>query len=251
MKGGGIQMLFVAWQHPETRRVFPVARLRLLATGQYELVYVRAVSEACMHGFPGLPGFEDLERRYVSRELPAIFARRPLRGRSSVDAGIDAAPISLFVPLSDGAVMRLEAFAPPLPESSAAAAKHWGVFAARGVGRIPGTDAAVESLAARELLELCAEPDNPLNPSALLLLRADRTPIAYVPDYLANEIAAAGGGPSALRIEVVRKQRLNHPPAAPIYQVLCRYTCAAAIGRKLFHSPAYAPVAAKLVALVR
>jgi hypothetical protein len=148
--------------------------------------------------------------------------------------------------------MRLEAFAPPLPLSPAAgAAMHWGMFAARGVGRIPGTAEAVESLAAPEPLELSAERDNPLNANALLLLRADRTPIAYVPDYLANEIAAAGLGPASLRVEVVRKQRLNHPPAVPIYQVLCRYTCDAEVGRKLFHSPTYTPVTAKLVALVR
>ncbi len=240
--------------------MFPVARLRVLATGQYELVYVRAVGEACSQGFPGLPGFEDVERRYVSRELPAIFARRPPRGRwASSAAGIeisagelDAAPISLFVTLSDGSVMRLEAFAPPLPVSSArGASRHWGVFAARGVGRIPGTAEAVETLAAKERLALSAEPDNRHNANALLLLRADHTPVAYVPDYLANEIAASGFGPAALSVEVLRKQRLNHPPAAPIYQVLCRYTCEAALGRKLFHSPAYAPVTAKLVALCR
>jgi hypothetical protein len=259
--GRGIQMLFIAWQHAESRRVYPVARLRLLASGQYELVYVRAVTEACEHGFAGLPGFENLERRYVSRELPAIFTKRPARGRSvardrAMELGqgtLDAAPISLFVPLPDGAVMRLEAFAPPLPLSVAnrAPKRHWGVFAARGVGRIPGTSQAIETLAAPEPLTLAAQRDNPHNPNALLLLLADGTPIGYVPDYFANEMAAAGQGPTTLQVEVLHRERLNFPPAEPVYQVLCRYTCDAAVGRALFHSAAYAPVTVKVIALCR
>jgi hypothetical protein len=75
--------------------------------------------------------------------------------------------------------------------------------------------------------------------------------VGYVPDYLANELAEAqdphsppdAAPPSAeVRAEVLSAERVNHPPAAPIYSVLCRYTCSAALGSRLFRSERYQPL---------
>jgi hypothetical protein len=249
-------MLFVTWQAPESRRIFPIARVMRRPSGDYEWAYVRAVSDARAQGFVGLPGYEDLDAVCVSPGLPALFAHRlPSRGRRRAAPGtqpandlFDPTPITLLVPLGSGTHERLEVFAPPLP---APLGKAWGVFVARGVGRTPGSEIAVESLTPHERLLLWPESDNAYNPRALLLLREDRTPVGYVPDYLANELAEAqdphsppdAAPPSAdVRAEVLSAERVNHPPAAPIYSVLCRYTCSAALGARLFRSERYQPL---------
>jgi hypothetical protein len=266
-------MLFVTWQAPESRRIFPIARVMLRPSGEFEWAYVRAVDEARSHGFAGLPGYEDIGAVSVSRELPAPFAHRvPTRGRRRAATApqpandqFDPTPITLLVPTGPGSFERLEVFAPPAP---APFGKAWGVFVARGVGRTPGSEAAVARLSAHDALLIRPELDNPYNPRALLLLGEDGVAIGYVPDYLANELGEAlavgaavpeagragdAGRASAfdtdavtraLRIEVASAERVNHPPAAPIYNVLCRYTCDAELGARLFRSERYQPIAA-------
>jgi len=86
----------------------------------------------------------------------------------------------------------------------------------------------------------------------VLILHAG-TAIGHVPDYLANELAAAlgagsGSGPGvaeAVHVEVLSAERIQHAPAAPIYNVLCGYECSAELGSRLFRSARYEPVAAE------
>jgi hypothetical protein len=253
-------MLFVTWQAPESRRIFPVARVMRLPDGRYEWAYVRAVSEAQEHGFAGLPGHERIDQVSVSPGLPSLFAHRlPPRGRqrptgtAPANDRFDPAPITLLVPIGPGNNERLEVFAPPVPASRG---KSFGAFVARGVGRIPGSEAALERLEAHAALSLRAEPDNPYNPRAVLILH-EGTPIGHVADYLANELAEAlGAGPGvrpgsgprvadAVRVEVLSVERIQHAPAAPIYNVLCGYECSAELGSRLFRSARYEPVAAE------
>lgn len=260
-----LSTLFITWQEAESRRIFPIARLMGLAGGAYELAYIRAVLAAEAQGFQGLPGFEDLKQVYVSAELPQLFDNRlPARGRHAavpdtselIGEGLDVAPITIFVPMPDGRNARLEVFAPPLPVSTGARV---GVFLARGVGRITGTEDVALSLKPHEPVTLNAEPDNAYNPRALRLLRADRTPIGYVPDYLANELAVATCpeppspsairpawlSPDQLRVEILHAARANFPPAPALYRVLCRYSCAEKLGRKLFYSENYEPLSSR------
>jgi hypothetical protein len=225
------------------------------------------VSEARAQGFAGLPGYEDLDAVRVSPGLPAPFAHRvPLRGRRRAVPGpqpandlFDPTPITLLVPSGAGTNERLEVFAPPLPASLG---KFWGAFVARGVGRLPGSESAVEKLTPHEPLFVRAEPENPYNPRALLLLRADGAPIGHVPDYLANELADASAAfsssstapdsagahhavPDDFSVEVLSAELVNHAPSSPIYSVLCRYRCGAELGAQLFRSERYQPVASR------
>ncbi|HEU4578970.1 MAG TPA: hypothetical protein VFS67_11985 [Polyangiaceae bacterium] len=246
-----VRTLFVAWQDPESRRIFPVARLTRRRSGEYELCYINAVRAAQRRGFAGLPGFEQLEETHVSAELPAIFRQRPAqRRRVASEPGapelsgelLDARPITLFVrrPGSD-VPERLEAFAPPLrgPDE-----RRWGVFEARGVGRVQQALEVLAALTAHERLLVRAETDNAYNPNALALQRRDGTPIGYVPDYLANELAAVGGRSHQLEIEVLEARRVTFAPAPVVYRVLCRYVCARELGRALFTSESYRPLSA-------
>jgi hypothetical protein len=247
-----VPMLFVTWQAPESRRIFPVARVMRLPDGRYEWAYVQAVSEAQEHGFAGLPGHERIDQVSVSPGLPSLLSHRlPPRGRqrptgaAPANDRFDPAPITLLVPIGPGSYERLEVFAPPLPASRG---KAFGAFVARGVGRIPGSEAALDRLEAHAALRLRAEPDNPYNPRAVLILHGD-TPIGHLPDYLANELAEAlGSGPNvadAVRVEVLSAERIQHASAAPIYNVLCGYECSAELGSRLFRSVRYEPVAAE------
>lgn len=257
-----VRTLFIAWQDPDSRRIFPVARLTRRRSGEYELRYIAAVRAAVQQGFAGLPGFEDLEALHVSAELPEIFRERPAprrrvpseplgssnppaQGRRAQELSgelLDATPITLFVRRRRGdAPERLEAFAPPL---RAPDGRRWGVFEARGVGRVQESAEVLAALAEQERVCLQAERDNPYNPQALLITRRDGTRLGYVPDYLANELAAVGGRPEQLELEVIEARRVTFAPAPPVYRVLCRYTCSAELGRLLFTSESYRPASA-------
>lgn len=250
---GAVSSLFVTWQEPESRRIYPVARLVRVASGEFEFAYIRAALAAQRQGFSGLPGFEDLAQVYLSSELPALFEshkvsrgrRVPLEGEfgsfvEPANDALDAAPVTIFVPRTAGtSPERLEAFAPPLP---GVAGKYWGAFVIRGVGRVPGSAELVERLAANEALELVPEPDNPYNPRALLVARADGAALGYVPDYFVNELDRIPGAAARLAVHLLAAHRINFPPAQPLYQLTCRYECDAELGRALFRSADYEPL---------
>ncbi|MEY2933600.1 MAG: hypothetical protein RL033_4349 [Pseudomonadota bacterium] len=243
-----VRSLFVAWQEPESRRIFPVARLSRRRSGEYELRYIGAVWAAREHGFLGLPGFEELEAIHVTPGLPELFTQRPPPRRRGPSAGpsapageqLDAAPITLFVRRKEGGTPeRLEAFSPPL---RAPDGRRWGVFDARGVGRSPGSAEVAAVLVAGERLQLRPEPDNPYNPHALRILRVDDSHVGYAPDYFANELAAVGGRAEQIELLLGEAQRVTFAPAPVVYRVACRYSCPAELGRVLFTSDSYRPV---------
>jgi hypothetical protein len=248
-----VSSLFVSWQAPESRRIYPVARLTRVPSGEFELAYIHAALEAERQGFRGLPGFHDLSEVYLNPQLPSLFeARAASRGRrlrlegefelagEPANDALDAAPITLLLPRpANASPERLEAFAPPLPGGKGT---YCGIFVIRGVGRVPGSAALVERLAANEALEIVPEPSNRYNANALLVSRADGSALGYVPDYLANELSRFPNAAARLRVRPVAVHRLNFPPAEPLYQVSCRYECDEALGRALFRSPAYEPL---------
>jgi hypothetical protein len=246
-----VHVLFVAWQDPESRRIFPIARLSRRVSGRYEFGYVRAVHEAQAHGFLALPGLEELNRVYQSEQLPELFERGAAvrRGRSQPPGlaaaqappgaapALDAAPISVFVRRpNQSAPERLEVFAPPLLGEDG---KYWGIFEARGVGRVQGSEAVLAGLSTGQQLALSAEPDNVYNPAAVRIELADGRALGYVPDYFANELAAAGGRLAEVSVEVARAERVTFAPAPAVYRVACRYRCSAELGRQLFASARY------------
>ena len=89
-----------------------------------------------------------------------------------------------------------------------------------------------------------------------MIVRRDGTPLGYVPDYLANELAAVARRTEQsdlelqrdlerqLELELLESRRVTFAPAPVVYRVLCRYTCAPELGRALFTSESYRPVPA-------
>jgi hypothetical protein len=90
--------LFVTWQDPTSRIVYPVGRLARLTAPRsgYEFAYLRAALEAKAFGFAPFIGFSELATVYHSTELPPFFENRVLtRGRPEypvrlAELGLDA-----------------------------------------------------------------------------------------------------------------------------------------------------------------
>jgi hypothetical protein len=248
----GVSRLFVSWQAPESRRIYPIARLMLVPSGDFEFSYIHAALDAERQGFRGLPGFEDLARVYLSEALPPLFENRaPARGRrvrlqgefepplAPANDALDAAPIAFSISRNTSAPPeRLEAFAPPLKGAND---NYWGVLVIRGVGRVPGSAELVERLTVNEALQVLPEPHNAYNSHALLVTRQDRAALGYVPDYLANELSNVNAV-ARFRLRLLAAHRLNFAPADPLYQVTCRYECDPDLGVSLFRSTAYEPL---------
>jgi len=136
------EMLYLAWQEPDSRRVVAIARL-LKLNGDYEFAYINAVEEATRQGFQPLLSFPDLSTVYITSDLPPLFTNR-LMPKSRPDfpgyiteLGLTAEQAKPFAVLarSEGrrATDSLEVFSGPLPFADG----YEGFFLARGVRHLP------------------------------------------------------------------------------------------------------------------
>ena len=121
------EMLYLAWQEPDSRRVVAIARL-LKLNGDYEFAYINAVEEATRQGFQPLLSFPDLSTVYKSRpDFPGYIT----------ELGLTAEQAKPFAVLarSEGrrATDSLEVFSGPLPFADG----YEGFFLARGVRHLP------------------------------------------------------------------------------------------------------------------
>ena len=73
--------LYLAWQHPPSRRWFPVGRLvrRQCGVESFEFAYVRGARQArTAAGFRAIPEFPKLDQRYRAAELFPTFRNRAM-----------------------------------------------------------------------------------------------------------------------------------------------------------------------------
>src|SRR5688572_25990861 len=69
--------LFIAWQDPEKRAIYPVARLLLRGEAPaYEFAYVRGVQDALKSGFVPFPQMEKLDTIYLAHEMFPLLTNR-------------------------------------------------------------------------------------------------------------------------------------------------------------------------------
>lgn len=239
-------LLYIAWQASESRRILPVGRLLRTADG-YEFAYIGAVRQAQELGFLPLVTFPDLDELYRCAELPPLFSNRVMSpSRPDFRTHLAEFALSLedsepFTVLSRSGGRRttdkLEIFAPPQRTANGAE----GLFLARGVRHIPGSEAALQDLAPGAVLGVKAEPSNAVNPVALLLRDAQGRMLGYVPDYLANELARAGGSAGQLHVSTVQ---VNPDPAPAHHRLLCQYLWTGGTAHTLFTGDAYQPLPA-------
>ncbi len=239
-------LLYVAWQASESRRILPVARL--LRTGDgYEFTYIGAVNEARKLGFLPLVTFPELGEVYRCAELPPLFSNRvmspsrPDFRRHLAEFALSSEDGEPFTVLARSGGRRttdkLEVFAPPAPLATGAE----GLFLARGVRHVAGSEEALQDLVPGATLGVLAEPNNDVNPAALLLQDARGRTLGYVPDYLANELARVGGSPELLQVTVVK---VNPAPAPVHHRLLCKYVWTGDSEHRLFAGDEYQPLPA-------
>lgn len=204
--GGGTQRLVVTWQHPNTRKIAPIAFLSY--DGHvYRFGYIRNVAQ--VKDFQPLLGFERLDRSYESEQLFPLFAQRvmaPRRpdyqqyvGRLGLDGDPDPwEQITRSQGRREGDTLQF------LPEPTVNGDQLSALFLVNGVRHVPKevhrlngkevrvsveqVDAALSSLNQGDLLTLAPEPDNEKNRLAIMVMAPSFVPVGWVPDLLLDDL---------------------------------------------------------------
>ena len=190
--------LYLAWQHPPTRRWFPVGRLvRHQSPDVFEFTYVQGAKEADnLVGFRPVPEFPRLEKRYRASELFPTFRNRVMnasridRGLYLNHLGLDEGNCDELAELSvSGGRSYSDSFETfPTIEPDAE-----GRFRARvmlhGLRHTnPHAAGAIETLRAGDELRVAAELNNPVNTHAILVYTQDCSVLGWLPRYVAEAI---------------------------------------------------------------
>lgn len=134
---------------------------------------------------------------------------------------------------------RIEVFAHPHRTDDGGLAT---LFFARGIRHIAGADAAVAEVTAGDALELIDEPDNRVNPRAVLLNSRTGGRVGRVPDYLVTTIHELRECDSA-DVRVVA-EHVNGPNTGPHMRLLCRLDAPWPDGYEPLSAPEFQPIAA-------
>jgi hypothetical protein len=197
--------LIVAWQDPESRRYHAVGLLLRTNDDLYRFRYRKEASS--VPGFRPFLGFSDLDRDYTSSHLFPLFAERILDDarpdRISLYDALDlvstAGPME-FLARSGGrrAGDRIQL----LPTPSVVDGHTSCVFLVHGVRYQEGAADAIDQLRPGDELALEPEPNNPIDPNAVLVTQ-DGTRLGWVPNPLLSYVRAVMSSPDA-RLTVVR-----------------------------------------------
>jgi hypothetical protein len=211
----------VIWQHPSSRRLIKVARLTELRDG-YQFEYLPGSKDP---NFEPLQSFPAVDRVYWTPKLPAFFQNRVMsRQRASFPQyakwlGIDPAVDTPFEVLArTGGERATDTFhvaeEPSVGPDGLAVIR----FFASGLRHIEDSADRLSRLSDGDPLYVRPEPDNPVNPRALLIDAEANEPIGWVPDWLLDDVH--GLRSEARGIELVA-ERINLSAPAHL-KLLCR-----------------------------
>lgn len=232
------QALFVAWQSPKNRAIYPIARLvHREREPKYEFVYVRGMVDAEKQGFTAFRELPDTRAVYWFDELPPLLTNRLMpRSRPDflehlsrlgfVDANGTPTP-ELILGRSEARKVtdHLEVTAPPEFDP---VSRRWIYFGfARGVRYVPGAEEAVRELRTGDPLHIEPDITNARDARAMFVLRSDRARLGFVPHMLVEDL----GGLQDPRAEVAR---VNLPPAPIRQRLLVKFSG--------MHQPGFAPM---------
>ena len=246
MSENGERRLYAAWRNPDGL-IRPVGVLTRRTGGggeSYRFVYLKAAEG--FDDFRGIPGLDDLHRVYESDRLFAVFRNRQMPRRrpdypdyvERLGLNVDTDPFEVLI-RSEGwrATDRLEVFGHPQRTSEGELTAR---FFARGIRHRPGAAQAVDDVRVGDVLELEDEPDNQVNPRAILLNIRTGTTVGYVPDYLVemvHELRSLDAG-----IEVTA-EHVNPATAPPHMRLLCQLLAQWPDGYEPLSGPEYQPIA--------
>lgn len=223
------KILFVAWYSPESRFIYPVARLREFGDPvRFELVYIRGAMEAEKHGFEPFLDFPDLSGVYHSQSLFPMFSNRLMPvGRPDFDdfigrLGLDRKAADPFAVLvrSGGrrATDRLELFG--FPEHDPVNGEFLYRFWARGIHHVAYAEERIDFLKSGEPLLCALDCQNPTDPNAVAL-RVDKPRhqiLGFLPFYLCEEVQQMCGMEAPFQVRV---EKVNLEPAPTHQRLLC------------------------------
>ncbi len=220
--------LFVAWQDPVRRGIYPVARLREIIQREgtlYEFRYIRGAQAAQEQGFIVFDSFPDLMETYLGVELFPFFKNRVMPPNRPDYAGYvtelglsveTADPLALLA-RSGGvrATDRLEIYAAPHGDANSCA---WN-FLLRGIRHLPASaEERIAELVPGTRLYVMRDVQNEFNRSALILRSKDKVNLGYIPDLLVDDLAALD---LSLDNFVVTVTQVNPHPSPVQHRVLC------------------------------
>lgn len=244
--------VFLAWQAPQSRRWYPIGRLR--QEGEtYTFVYTQgAIQARAQSGFRTLVSFPDLHERYESDEIFPLFENRVLAsGRPEYSDFIEwlsiprdeADPIAILA-RSGGhrATDTLEVFPCPEQDEAGRFRVHFFIHGLRH--QTPTSQSRASRLESGERLRLQADYQNERDPHAQSLRTDEREPgdmhiLGYLPRYLAHDVARMPEKSADWpRVEV---ERVN--PSAPVhFRVLCSLSMSTSENFSMFTSEEFEPI---------
>lgn len=205
--------LLVTWQDPETRRYHAVGLLSRASDETYRFSYLDESSR--VPRFRPFLGFSDLERDYTSPHLFPLFAQRVLDEArpdrvtlyEALDLVSTAGPME-FLARSGG--RRAGDCIQLLPMPDVNEGRTSCVFLVHGVRYVPGASDAVDQLKPGQELVLEPEPDNPVDPDAVLVTN-DGTRLGWVPNPLLGYVRAVmSSGDARLTVVRANPRELGH-----------------------------------------
>ena len=191
--------LYLAWQHPPSRRWFPVGRLvrRQCGAEEFEFAYVQGAKEAeTMAGFRAIPEFPSFDQRYRASALFPTFRNRAMnasredRAEYLLQLGLDAQGADEFKELSVSGGRSYSDSYEVFPEIEPDPDGKFHVMLAVHGLRHSNAKAvqAVQELRVGEELGVALELNNPVTGYALRVHTLDYHTLGWLPRYIAEGI---------------------------------------------------------------
>ena len=210
----------------------------------FRFVYLKAAEQ--LDGFHNLPGLPDLYHVYESEHLFPVFRNRQMPRRRpdyedyvrELDLDVTSDPFEVLA-RSEGwrATDRIEVFAYPdrTPEGELEA-----LFFARGIRHLAGAADAVSEVQPGDVLNLVDDPDNEVNPRAMLMSNRTGQTVGWVPDYLVDMIHELR---DSFGIDVeITAMHVNPETTPPHMRLLCRLLAPWPDGYEPLSAPEFQPI---------
>lgn len=257
--GARVSDLLVLWQHPDTRELIPIGRFGHHGS-TYSFAYTRGAAD--IPDFRPLPGLPDLQHRYDSDHIPAVFGQRVMgRDRPDFDGyvralGLDPTYATPWEQIVESGGRRagdtLQFMQLPCLIDGRALAR----FLVNGVRHIPEAprtlvgrpairvsldqqESALQSLTRGSTVLIEPEDGNPQDPAACLVT-VDQVPVGWVPRALSASIRELAG-----RSLEAKVHRVGEPGSPPHVRLVLDLDVPAPPGFEFDRARRWEPIAAQ------
>ena len=241
--------LYATWRHPKGL-IHPVGILTRRVSDQsdgevsFRFVYLKSAEQ--LDGFRHLPGLPELHRVYESSRLFPVFRNRQMPRRRpdyadyvrELDLDVTSDPFEVLA-RSEGrrATDRIEVFSYPerTPEGDIKT-----LFFARGIRHLDGAADAVSEVQPGDVLNLVDDPDNEINPRAMLMSNRTGQTVGWVPNYLVDMIHELR---DSFEIDIeITAAHVNPETTPPHMRLLCRLLAPWPDGYEPLSAPEFQPI---------